>query len=313
MDSYFPSPLPDESLYSLITRYRISLPHSNNHASQIQFGYMDAFHHPDSIGQNASIFYQRHSEFWTDERAFLRSMTACNLYYSFLLKSVQRRFYKALQGFTGQVTSLLRPHLYYPNLSFFGMKYCKNCITDDIKKYGVAYWHRNHCIWFVRACWKHGCQLTDIENKNSFELPPQDESQTRVLKQVSHPDKAIAILVNELLMGKLPWWASISDLHDSYLRTISVQGMDLRSTANSIQNQLTEAYSTKLLHSLKVRATFNGIGKRCWMYDALITRRPIHIPEHLLVICTLYGSINNLRREIIKYREVTTGKNRLSS
>ena len=202
MDAYFPTPLPDELLYNLIARYKASVPYSNSHVLQKEFGYESALSAPNFIGQNGLSFYQKHSEFWRSERSFIRAMTGCNLLHPFLTKSVQRRFYKALRGYSDGAVSLLRPHLYFPNHDFNSLKYCPECVRQDIKQHGVAYWHRSHCVWFVTACWQHGCVLNNVQNKSRFELPTQERGHQGIASTAT--DLTIANLVHELLIGALP-------------------------------------------------------------------------------------------------------------
>lgn len=39
------------------------------------------------------------------------------------------------------------------------LKFCPLCATDDIMRFGVAYWHRYHQIPGITACFSHGIQL----------------------------------------------------------------------------------------------------------------------------------------------------------
>ena len=302
MDAYFPIPLPDESLYSLIVRYKTSLPYSSRHMSQNLFGHHGPLNSPNFLGQNAIIFYQRHSEFWRSERAFIRAMTGCNLLYLFLTPSAQSRFYKALQGYTGNVVALLRPHIYFPNNDFSSLKYCPECVTRDIEQHGVAYWHRSHCVWFVAACWQHSCPLTVMNNKSGFELPPQGLSHhgstySNVI------DVTLANLVHDLLVGKLPWAISLLDLYDCYQYATTLNTARVKSAADKIEEKLSGTCSESTLTALKIRRSFNGTGQRCWIKDVLNTQRPVHIPEHLLVISSLFKDIGGLKATVSKLKK----------
>ena len=280
-------------LYSLMARYKASLPYSNRHISQSKFGFEGSFNSPSFLGQNALTFYQRHSEFWKNERTFIRAMTGCNLLYPFLATSVQARFYKALQGYTGEVTSLLRPHLYFPNHDFYVLKYCSECVSQDVEQYGVAYWHRSHCVWFVTACWRHGCVLKDVQNKLRYELLPQERCHRSIAAAIT--EVTVANLVHELLVGALPWRTSLLSLYDCYQHNVTSKGVKLKLFADQMQSELTNVYSPDMLKTLRVRDSFNGSGRRCWVYDVLNIQRSVHIPEHLLVISLLFGSIEGLR------------------
>lgn len=41
----------------------------------------------------------------------------------------------------------------------FSLRYCPDCLTEDLHDYGEAYWHRAHILPFVQTCDKHGSPL----------------------------------------------------------------------------------------------------------------------------------------------------------
>lgn len=43
------------------------------------------------------------------------------------------------------------------------LKFCPECVKSDIKSFGVAYWHRSHCIPGIESCYLHQKQLMSIE------------------------------------------------------------------------------------------------------------------------------------------------------
>lgn len=56
------------------------------------------------------------------------------------------------------------------------LRFCSACAEEDIKRYGVAYWHASHQIESVCSCWKHPVRLTEIIDYSrlhlSSQLPP---------------------------------------------------------------------------------------------------------------------------------------------
>jgi hypothetical protein len=46
--------------------------------------------------------------------------------------------------------------------TFYGLKFCPYCVTEDIKALGFPYWHISHQIYGVEACYRHGCYLHGI-------------------------------------------------------------------------------------------------------------------------------------------------------
>ncbi|UDM62911.1 TniQ family protein [Pseudoalteromonas piscicida] len=43
--------------------------------------------------------------------------------------------------------------------TFYGLKYCPQCVVEDLDKYGFTYWHVNHQIPGTEACYRHSCLL----------------------------------------------------------------------------------------------------------------------------------------------------------
>lgn len=62
------------------------------------------------------------------------------------------------------------------------IRYCEECIQDDIKTFGEDYWHRRHNLPFVVRCWKHGCLLKHIERNDAgatiLTLPHDQQGKT---------------------------------------------------------------------------------------------------------------------------------------
>ncbi len=46
--------------------------------------------------------------------------------------------------------------------TFYGLKYCPQCVVEDIEKYGFTYWHINHQIPGTEACFKHHYLLIGV-------------------------------------------------------------------------------------------------------------------------------------------------------
>jgi hypothetical protein len=54
------------------------------------------------------------------------------------------------------------------------LSYCPLCASADIKKVGVAYWHRQHQLCGIQQCSVHGIDLIEIEAKRrNLLIPPQ--------------------------------------------------------------------------------------------------------------------------------------------
>ena len=300
MESYFPSPFPDESLYSLVTRYRSALPHSNRQIEENLFGYKGQFSLKSFLGQNANIFFQRDLGVWGSKRAFIRTMTGYNLLSPFLTNSPQVILYKSIQGYAGCLKTMLRPHLYFPNQNFVSLKFCPECVGHDVREYGVAYWHRSHCVWFTNLCWNHQCQLVKVEkSKGRFHLPPQIDKNHQGRNKYSGRARVLSAepLVQELMAGKLPFGVNLNQLCKAYSEAVSDDN-SLSKEADILQEKVTDCYDAEMLRVMRIRTSFNGQPRRRWVAGVLKGSTPVHIPEHLLVIKELFGSISALTQSL---------------
>ncbi|WP_258544343.1 TnsD family transposase [Alteromonas lipotrueae] len=67
-----------------------------------------------------------------------------------------------------------------PQLAFGSLtksNYCPECAKEDVSKIGIAFWHLSHQLWGVRACYKHGSELTSVPfNPRKYRLPLYFES-----------------------------------------------------------------------------------------------------------------------------------------
>jgi hypothetical protein len=65
------------------------------------------------------------------------------------------------------------------DLTFFGtttLNYCRSCVTADIGRHGISYWHRLHQLPVMLSCPEHGDRLARFASKRSrlhesFPLP----------------------------------------------------------------------------------------------------------------------------------------------
>ncbi|KAF0813930.1 hypothetical protein IGB42_01609 [Andreprevotia sp. IGB-42] len=53
-----------------------------------------------------------------------------------------------------------------------GAWYCESCINQDLEKYGMSYWHREHQLQGVDWCYLHGSALMGLESLDAFNHEP---------------------------------------------------------------------------------------------------------------------------------------------
>lgn len=52
-----------------------------------------------------------------------------------------------------------------------GAWFCRDCVEEDLRYYGIPYWHREHQLPAVDWCVKHGCRL-EVASITAFDSPP---------------------------------------------------------------------------------------------------------------------------------------------
>lgn len=140
---FFPEPFPDESLYSLAVRYhRLSANPSYRVTSQELFG---AYSRTcgsilpcclEGLSQRLGTAYP--------VNVLIDRFTLMPLYQPFVPDAKYCAACVAMAGNrgTGLKMSLgLTASRFLKHASF---RYCKSCVSEDLLKYGVAYWHRVH-------------------------------------------------------------------------------------------------------------------------------------------------------------------------
>ena len=193
MLSFFPTPYPDELLYSILARYHLR---SGNNSPKITL--QELFDDPytiatidlpanlDALNQQLSLFshytsedlitkythYPYYAPFMTPKRA----MT--------IQKSMKAQYGGNIHTRIGIVASSV------PLLQF--LRFCPDCLKEDEKQYGEAYWHRIHQTAGVLVCPHHGIPLHNSTvafqrpNRHEYEfISPQNCQETHLISHYS--------------------------------------------------------------------------------------------------------------------------------
>jgi hypothetical protein len=186
---FFPTPYPDELLYSIISRYKKFTGESNHRTmSQDIFGnkhFTASVELPSNIGRlverlpitsklTVEQLIQKHTMFPLYS-AFLPSDQA-NAVYRSMVEGNGNDIYTR----SGILGSAIRPNKF--------IRYCKVCFSRDLETYGELYWHRKHQVPGLDVCVEHGISLLDSEIRfhadNKYKFIAADE-QTCLLDDVT--------------------------------------------------------------------------------------------------------------------------------
>ncbi|WP_417437195.1 TnsD family Tn7-like transposition protein [Idiomarina abyssalis] len=162
--------LPDETVYSYLARLHGLWGESNYRHTAFRW-----------LGKNSASIDQR-LPLGLSQLANTTGIDVCQLLYSHTFFPIFAAYSAApdelrksiLSGYGAAISNL-------SNVSQSGLArlndsyYCPECLEEDIRVYGVAYWHLEHQFAGVNACVRHGTVLlaADTISSRLFALPPQ--------------------------------------------------------------------------------------------------------------------------------------------
>lgn len=159
MITYFPTPYPDESFYSVFARYAVgeglySVRYCNEklHCKQT---YTD-MNYMNDIAPEVKRLLTRDK----DWKTVIKEHTIYNYMTSFLPADQKERALEYLAQGDELYRKIIPPFPKYEGVTNH-IKYCPICVKEDREKYGEAYWHREWMIPEIRACYKHHCYLCE--------------------------------------------------------------------------------------------------------------------------------------------------------
>ncbi|MCZ8355281.1 MAG: TniQ family protein [Cyclobacteriaceae bacterium] len=160
MIAYFPEILPDESLYSLVCRYKkYNFPLNHHHVTQQLFGKTHIAVRPDLTVRLKEFSDRTFHILKLDVSDVIYKLTIWPFYFHFLLPNRKGLLLDKLKKVTQknflQTSGLLNKYFFGSTLP----KYCPVCMADAYKYYGIFYWKKVHQIPSILVCPIHNCFL----------------------------------------------------------------------------------------------------------------------------------------------------------
>jgi len=308
---YFPHILPDELLYSTFGRY-----YKHTGYGSIKSTYFELY------GNNSHVFSlvdfpynivsflkQFENTDYTAEDIIFK-FTMLPLFYPFLNNKMQlysvvsmksnegKHLYKKLGVMASSINCLVN------------LKYCPECLDEDIKKYGDVYIHRSHNLDGVFVCHKHNkflrttCPICNepILPKHKYNIIPIESvcinghDLINSYKDHDSPDITSNDLKHYLSVAKITNFILNQDnrthtinfntLHDKYiykLFTLDYLTAKGRIRQSQLKEDFTAFYGDNFLHKMKLYIDFNK--PYCWLQDFLNkTYRAYHPLKHILFL-----------------------------
>ncbi|MCZ8021492.1 MAG: TnsD family Tn7-like transposition protein [Cyclobacteriaceae bacterium] len=204
MISYFTKILPDETLYSLICRFKNhNCPLGYHDITQLLFGLTHITIRPDLPIRLREFSERTIHILGLDVSEVISKLTIWPYYLHFLNEGKKERILGFLKTETGtnflQTCGLMSN--YFPRSGF--PKYCPACLNESYKYYGIYYWKRVHQIPHIIVCPIHNCFLkTAIVNPlvaiSKFNLVEANEESCELLNIEENTDSFLFDMANTM-------------------------------------------------------------------------------------------------------------------
>ena len=244
MIAYFPTPYPDELLYSQLARY------------YAKSGYMAYTYAAEELFVAKTVRPDINflNVFTPDAlRMITRDMTMEDVvlkhtmfpYYGRFLPLERRlRAFQALVSMQGNYHNLLPIPTRKGNSDRY-LRYCPMCAEQDRQEYEETYWHRAHQMIGMNACPVHGCYLMNSSIVISGKMPPMLKSAEEVVPaseaetMANDIERHIAVYMGEVFRADVDMQSDVAAGQFLHSRMANTKYRSIRGEQRNI----------KLLHS----------------------------------------------------------------
>jgi hypothetical protein len=147
---------------------------------------------------------------YADALQMARRHTVAGYYLPFLAEGVQEDIARRIQIGTDRFWRRLCSGMSRTRRASHPLKWCADCVVDDQRTIGRAYWHADHQFPTVLTCTRHGGLLLQRRHPNNWLLPREDDSgglggdvaspaELHTLSEVSSKLRQIGVINHELI------------------------------------------------------------------------------------------------------------------
>ena len=177
MIAVFPTPYPDELLYSVLARYYVRTGYlAYSYAAEDIFSKKTVRPDVDFVNQYTEGLLCRLIAIKSFDQWILDN-TMFPYYARFCPLERRIKAFEALTDMKGNYANLLPIPQSKTGTQRY-LRYCPKCVSEDRKNYGETYWHRSHQMMFVTCCPEHGCKLISsdvlVGGRTSPDLVPAE-------------------------------------------------------------------------------------------------------------------------------------------
>ncbi len=302
--------LPDETCHSLAARYHVTAVNRLARESSLQlFGHPTAGTRHDFTGQLAEFSLRTDGELG-DGRTIAVERTLLRYYLPFqtpefskaAIDTLQGPNMSKLKGQLGLLSSRFRAH--HP------LKACLDCMDEDVRRHGVAYWHLHHQCPGVWWCHRHRVPLAELSLKTNhvqrFLLHlPRRCNLVQWAPQANPVTKTVGLGLSRIAAGLMAMPAG-TYFSRAHLADVYSQEVEARYGVDRVHASATKAVASGLLDVISQLADlpeFESVpstiaGTTAVLRRLLQPRSNSHPIWHLLMAYWLFGDWLAFRRAI---------------
>jgi hypothetical protein len=305
---YFPNIYQDEILYSAFSRcYKYTEQTGYRTALMELYGKDSALVAVD-FPSNIDSFIKQFGDisYYSSEEVIFK-FTMLPLFYPFLDIEKQQYAIRNMKGNNGKGIYMKLGVMASCIKSLRNLKFCSECMKDDISKYGEAYWHRPHNVGGVYLCYKHNkileefcpvCnsaigirikqKFTPLESKcnKGHDITVHNPTFASLMNNsMNEKHLRIAKAVEFLLNSDLTRF-NIEYINENYLKLLKQKDL-LTSTGRfrikELKKQFTNYYDSEFLKQINL--TIDLESSSTWLDELLHKKKQISHPiKHILII-----------------------------
>jgi hypothetical protein len=292
---FFPTPYPDEILYSVLCRYHLRSGNVTVRTTNFELWgklYGKGFYLPDAIHVIADKIPILAN--LTTER-FISENTVFHWLKPFVPKGRAAVLFDALKFGSSTIYSKLGT-VRTTSFKLQNLRYCPICVKDDVAEYGEPYWHRLHQLPSVWVCSKHDVpivessfQISEVP-RNFYDISYAEAKNELRFNECTHKTLLQITKDTEWLLqngNDLGYYEQTYKLYDGWLRSKGYRLWNGRTSVKKLGADISAYYGLEVLGLLDA---YNS-GTCAWAKSLLQHVNTASSPTlHLLLMRFLAGS-----------------------
>ncbi|WP_159780850.1 TnsD family Tn7-like transposition protein [Bacillus sp. N1-1] len=303
MLTWFPTPYPDELLYSILARYHVR---SGNISAKVTVEELYGKRTIRSVWDlpaNLNALSSKLGGFWSVEN-IINNHTMYPYYAAFLLPKQAEKVKKSMENDTGG-TIHTRTGVSASNIKPKRFLWtCSSCISEDLERYGETYWRRSHQMPGVFICTKHEMLLEEtivpMKPKNQHEFivaTPEIVRKRLEIKHLSEADLQVLIEVanqSALLGSNYKIQNRENEIREKYQGLLKQR--DLKTpkgftNREKLYQEFKAIFSNDVLNLLQSNVTFKETDWLTMIFQK--HRKTFHPLRHVLLLIFFETDVNS--------------------